>query len=35
MVKKAARLKELLRTPGGTDSGEAEKLMNELSRRRR
>jgi hypothetical protein len=35
LAKKAARLKELLDTPGGSNSGEAEKLMNELSRRRK
>ena len=32
--KKAARLKDLLATPGGSTSGEAERLMNELSGRR-
>jgi hypothetical protein len=35
LAKKAARLKELLATPGGTASGEAERLMNELSGVRR
>jgi len=35
LAKKAARLKELLATPGGTNSGEAERLMNELAGRRR
>ena len=34
LAKKAARLKELLSKKGGTDDGEAERLMNELSRRR-
>ena len=35
LIKKAARLKELIKTKGGSDSGEAERLMNELSGRRR
>ena len=35
LLKKAARLKELLKTTGGSDSGEAERLMNDLSGRRR
>jgi hypothetical protein len=34
LAKKAARLKELLNTPGGSISGEAEKLVNELAGRR-
>jgi len=35
LLKKAQRLKELLRTKGGSDSGEAERLMNDLAGRRR
>ena len=35
LLKKAARLKDLLRTKGGSDSGEAERLMNDLAGRRR